>query len=171
MSKLNDLADIYASYHQSKINQIFHIIGIPIIVLSLLMMSNWFTISFFSHGSVFLSWLLIAAIGIYYLQLDTKVASILVVIYLVLNFIAIGLSLLMANKTQIIVAFALFIIGWILNFIGHAIEGRKPAFLHNLFQTLIAPIFIVDEICKFFGWSIIKTTKDASSETDTEKES
>jgi uncharacterized membrane protein YGL010W len=36
--------------------------------------------------------------------------------------------------------------GWILQFAGHAIEGRRPAFADNLFQIFIAPIFLVAEL-------------------------
>jgi len=41
---------------------------------------------------------------------------------------------------------AFFVGGWILQLVGHAFEGRKPALVHIPFQILIAPIFLVAEL-------------------------
>jgi uncharacterized membrane protein YGL010W len=150
VNKLNQLARAYGQFHQSKTNKILHMIGVPMVIASLLMMTDWFTISFLTHGSVQLSWLLIAAITIYYFQIDKKVALSMLGIFVVLNLFMILIALPMLTKTKIITAIALFVIGWILNFIGHGIEGKKPAFLHNVMQTLIAPIFITQEIAGLF---------------------
>jgi uncharacterized membrane protein YGL010W len=170
VNKLNDLASIYGSFHQSKANQIMHMIGIPIIIASLLMMANWFTLSFLTHGAVELSWLLIVLVAIYYLQINAKTAIIMPVIYIGMNLIMIAICYPMTHKTQIIIAVALFVIGWILNFIGHAIEGKKPAFLHNLLQTLIAPIFITEEIAELFGFKIFNIQYNTNSADNDNKD-
>ena len=39
----------------------------------------------------------------------------------------------------------LFLVGWVVQFIGHGFEGRKPAFLDDLVGLLIGPLFIVAE--------------------------
>src|SRR5438128_1330575 len=36
-------------------------------------------------------------------------------------------------------ALALFVVGWILQFVGHAIEGNRPAFFQNPVYFLVAP--------------------------------
>jgi uncharacterized membrane protein YGL010W len=51
------------------------------------------------------------------------------------------------------IAFAvLFVGGWILQFLGHHYEGRRPALLDNLFQAFIGPMFLVAEIFVALGW-------------------
>ena len=40
-------------------------------------------------------------------------------------------------------ALALFVIGWILQFVGHWIEGNQPAFFRNPVFLLIGPLWIV----------------------------
>lgn len=40
-------------------------------------------------------------------------------------------------------ALALFVIGWILQFVGHAIEGNQPAFVRNPVYLLIGPWWLV----------------------------
>jgi uncharacterized membrane protein YGL010W len=37
---------------------------------------------------------------------------------------------------------ALFVLGWALQFVGHAYEGKKPAFLTNLTHLLIGPLWV-----------------------------
>lgn len=164
MDRLNEAANTYASYHQTKINQIFHIIGIPLIIISLIIALNWFKLSFLHHGEVPFSWVLLIILTAYYITLgQPKVAVVMFVLYAILDFIVMGIGLLLTFKFQLIAALLLFFIGWILNFIGHSIEKRKPAFLHNLLQTLIAPIFITDEIMQMFGMHLY--TKQTSNET------
>jgi len=36
----------------------------------------------------------------------------------------------------------LFIAGWILQFVGHAIEGNQPAFFRNPIYLLIGPLWL-----------------------------
>ena len=44
-----------------------------------------------------------------------------------------------------------FVIGWMIQFIGHAAEGRKPAFFDDLISLLIGPLFITAEF-GFLVW-------------------
>ena len=39
----------------------------------------------------------------------------------------------------------LFFVGWLIQFIGHYFEGRKPAFVDDLIGLLIGPLFIAAE--------------------------
>jgi 2-hydroxy fatty acid dioxygenase len=51
-------------------------------------------------------------------------------------------------------AFAVFIVSWIAQFIGHGkFEGRAPALLDNLIQAIfLAPLFVWLEILFWFGY-------------------
>lgn len=40
-------------------------------------------------------------------------------------------------------ALALFIVGWILQFVGHAIEGNQPAFFRNPIYLLVGPWWLL----------------------------
>ena len=46
----------------------------------------------------------------------------------------------------------LFVGGWILQLIGHAFEGRKPALTQNLFQIFVAPLFLCAEVFFALGY-------------------
>jgi uncharacterized membrane protein YGL010W len=45
----------------------------------------------------------------------------------------------------------LFFIGWVLQFIGHYFEGRKPAFVDDLVGLLVGPMFVVGEVLMSAG--------------------
>ena len=40
----------------------------------------------------------------------------------------------------------LFVVGWILQFIGHAFEGNKPAFFRNPIYLLVGPFWWVKKL-------------------------
>ena len=40
-------------------------------------------------------------------------------------------------------ALALFVVGWVLQFIGHAIEGNQPAFFRNPVYLIVGPVWLV----------------------------
>jgi len=39
-------------------------------------------------------------------------------------------------------ALGLFIVGWVFQFVGHAIEGNQPAFFRNPIYLLIGPLWL-----------------------------
>ncbi|PHD55128.1 permease [Bacillus toyonensis] len=43
---------------------------------------------------------------------------------------------------------SLFILGWIFQFVGHAIEGKKPTFLSNLAYLVVGPIYFFKKVLK-----------------------
>jgi uncharacterized membrane protein YGL010W len=44
------------------------------------------------------------------------------------------------------IGIAMFVIGWILQFIGHAFEGNKPAFFSNPIYLLIGPLWFIKKL-------------------------
>ncbi|HET9480048.1 MAG TPA: DUF962 domain-containing protein [Pyrinomonadaceae bacterium] len=53
-------------------------------------------------------------------------------------------------------ALALFVGGWIFQFIGHAIEGNQPAFFNNPVYLLVGPLWLLRRVVALLGLS--KTT-------------
>ena len=48
-------------------------------------------------------------------------------------------------------ALLLFVVGWILQFVGHAVEGNQPAFFKNPFYLLVGPLWFVRRLLSAFG--------------------
>lgn len=56
-------------------------------------------------------------------------------------------------------ALALFVVGWMFQFLGHLIEGNQPAFFKNPMYLLAGPMWIVQRIAGLFGLSKSSTQK------------
>jgi uncharacterized membrane protein YGL010W len=48
-------------------------------------------------------------------------------------------------------ALLLFVVGWALQFIGHAIEGNQPAFFKNPMYLLVGPWWLVRRVAAAVG--------------------
>ncbi|HJR09411.1 MAG TPA: DUF962 domain-containing protein [Pyrinomonadaceae bacterium] len=58
-------------------------------------------------------------------------------------------------------ALALFVVGWILQFVGHWIEGNQPAFFRNPVYLVVGPLWIARRALSAIG--IVKPAADSSA--------
>lgn len=56
-------------------------------------------------------------------------------------------------------ALGLFIVGWMLQFIGHAIEGNRPAFFRNPVYLLVGPWWLIRRVAEAVGLLKTSTSK------------
>lgn len=129
----------YAAFHQTAGNKLFHRLGIPIIMLSLLGMLERVVIAHAGEWQLDLAILLIVASGIYYLALEWKLGFVMIVVSIAMYFAGAFIPMWLL--------IALFVIGWIFQGIGHAVyEKRQPAFAQNLIHLLIGPLWILNDV-------------------------
>jgi uncharacterized membrane protein YGL010W len=123
----------YAGYHRDPRNLRCHEIGIPAIVIALCALLRLVHL-----GPVDLAVVTIAAVGYYYVRLVGSAAgpavAALVVAYVVGWYLAWPFAI------------ALFLIGWVFQFVGHAYEGKRPAFMTNLAHLLVGPLFVISKL-------------------------
>ena len=138
MSVLTRLLESYEKNHQNPINEAIHIIAIPLIMFSILGMTAAF--------DIFLEYILVGLVFFYYLKLS-KTAALLMLVWLLIY-----LGLVVLLKPYIIeISILLFAFGWILQFLGHFIEGKRPSFFEDLRYFLIGPLFVVQKVISKFG--------------------
>lgn len=70
----------------------------------------------------------------------------------------IGIPLIFAGVVLLVLFYwkagaACFIGGWMLLFLGHKIEGNKPAFFQGLIYLLVGPVWVAKEL-----WSLLTGT-------------
>lgn len=139
----------YAEYHRDRRNIATHFVGIPLIVLAVA--------ELLSRPGLELAglWLspaapVAAAAAIFYLRLDLRYG--LLMSALLLLSLWFGAALAVQSTTLwLSVGVALFVIGWIIQFVGHYYEGRKPAFVDDLMGLLVGPLFVVAELGFMLG--------------------
>jgi uncharacterized membrane protein YGL010W len=123
------LFDEYGAYHTDPRNRLCHEIGIPLIVLGVVTLLRLISI-----GPVNGAEIAIVATIAYYVRLAgaeaLAAAAGLIVLYL--------LGMLLTWPWAI----AAFVAGWIFQFVGHAYEGKAPAFLTNLVHLLVGPLWV-----------------------------
>ncbi len=148
----------YHAYHRNRWNRVTHFVGVPMIVFSLLLLGSRPRLGI-SGLVVSPATLLVAATVGYYLRLDFKLAlsSALPLLALMLAADALAASL---GPGHTWVWFAvLFGAGWVLQLAGHAIEGRRPAFVDDLSQAAIAPMYLVAQA--IFATGAMRGLRDA----------
>lgn len=139
----------YGQSHQNKTNQLIHKICVPAIMLSLLglLWSIPVPVSipqYINYASVFgaicLVYYCLLSVKYFFLMLPT-----LALMLFILNWIdtSVGNLVLISGGT--------FIVSWILQFIGHKIEGKKPSFLKDLLFLLIGPLWVYKSIFNLKG--------------------
>ena len=134
MPDVNALFADYASYHQTKGNKAFHRLGIPLIMLSLIGMLVRVPL-----GPADAAMLLILAAELYYLAVEWRLAIGMLVVSAIFYFIGAALPLW--------INVALFILGWIFQFVGHSVyEHKQPAFFRNFVHLLVGPLWILNDI-------------------------
>jgi len=56
-------------------------------------------------------------------------------------------------------ALLLFVVGWIFQFVGHAIEGNRPAFFKNPMYLLVGPWWLVRRAAAAIGLAKTSASK------------
>ncbi len=70
--------------------------------------------------------------------------------------IVISLPLFLINWRR---ALGLFIVGWVLQFVGHAVEGNQPAFFSNPMYLLVGPWWLARRVASSFGLLKLSSSK------------
>ncbi len=147
-----DLLSQYALYHRDRRNIVSHFIGVPMIVFAVgvLLARPAFAI----EGTTLTpAWLVFAPIAVWYLTRGNLMLGIAVTLevaaLLWLGQLAAGGSV--ASWLGWGVGF--FVVGWLIQFVGHWYEGKKPAFVDDLVGLLVGPMFVSAEGLFMLGWN------------------
>ena len=149
MKSLVDHLSQYAAYHRDPRNIASHFIGIPMIVVAvavLLSRPEWQVAGLWLSPAVLLA---LFSAG-FYLRLELALG--------VLMSVLMGLSVwaghvLAAQSTLVWLSsgIGLFVLGWVIQFVGHYYEGRKPAFVDDVSGLIVGPLFVVAELAFLLG--------------------
>ena len=141
----------YAAVHRDRRNKATHFVGIPIIVFSLLLvLSLWRFELLGREWTMSLAVAIVAVLG--WMALDLGIGLVMAVLMAAAWFAAEALAGSLGSASAVWMAFlALFVGGWVLQFLGHHYEGKRPALLDNIFQAFIGPMFLVAEAMVVMG--------------------
>lgn len=144
MTSLTAQLTKYAAYHRDPRNIATHFFGVPSILFAVtaLLARPAVEVAGFTVSPVWIAAL--AATG-FYLRLDRRFGLVMGGILALSSF---GATRLAAESTTVWLAVALgmFFGGWVVQFVGHSFEGKKPAFVDDLVGLLIGPLFVTAEL-------------------------
>ncbi len=133
MRKVDALIAHYGSSHQHPKNEAIHFLAIPAIMLSLcglIYALHPYALYAFAGASL-----------VYYARLSWVFFATMVVATALL--IA-GVKAMGANVLPISVG--IFIAAWVIQFIGHKIEGKKPSFFEDIQYLWVGPLFLLSKV-------------------------
>lgn len=149
MKTLVDHLAQYAAYHRDRRNIFSHFVGIPMIVLSIAVL---LARPGFAVGALTLSpaTLLVLASAIFYLRLDLRFGLLMSALLALALWTGVHLA---GGSTGAWLGWGvgLFLVGWVIQFVGHWYEGRKPAFVDDLVGLIVGPLFVAAEAAFLLG--------------------
>ena len=139
----------YAAYHREQRNIYTHFVGIPMIVLALAILLSRPTLQVFALN-LSAAWLLWAGLGAFYLRLHLGLGLLMTGLLGLCVWAGHNLAQ-QSTALWLSVGVGLFVVGWIIQFVGHFYEGRKPAFLDDIMGLAVGPLFVVVEMLFILG--------------------
>ena len=148
-----DLLSQYAAYHRDQRNIVTHFIGVPLIVfgVGVLLARARFDLGGREFSAAGLAFALSA---LWYLSrrgafaLSLAVSAAVGVLIAAAHAVAYG-----SLGAWLAWGVGSFFIGWVVQFIGHYYEGKKPAFVDDLIGLLVGPMFVTAEALFAMGWN------------------
>jgi uncharacterized membrane protein YGL010W len=150
MTSLAEHLLTYARAHRDRRNIATHCVGIPMIVLGLLVGLNLVSVPL---AGIPLSAAVVLAIAAcaYWARLDVPLGIAMAVVMFLLYAVASEATARLGVGGALGLAAALFVVGWALQLWGHWFEGVKPAFVDDLRQLMIGPLFVAAEVAFLLG--------------------
>jgi uncharacterized membrane protein YGL010W len=149
-----DLLSQYALYHRDRRNIASHFVGIPMIVFAIgvLLARPAFGVDGVAGLSLTPAWIAFALAAAWYLTRGNLLLGLA-------TSLAVGTLILVAHQVGrcgvaawLAWGVGFFVVGWIIQFLGHWYEGKKPAFVDDIIGLLVGPMFVVAEVMFSFGW-------------------
>ena len=152
MRAATDLLSRYAECHRDQRNIASHFVGVPMIVFAVgVLLAR----PAFNIGGLALSpaWIMFALTAAWYLTRGNLVLGLAVSA-------GVGALLLASHQVAygglaswLVWGVGMFVVGWLIQFVGHWYEGRKPAFVDDIAGLLVGPMFVTAEAMFMLGWN------------------
>ena len=138
MRKVDELFERYGESHRNRTNEAIHWICVPLITWSVLA-ALWVV-------SPVVAYVGIALATAFYARLSVPIAVGMLALFAVMV-----LPMTLLGPRTLVVAAAVFLVAWIGQFIGHAIEGRKPSFFEDVKFLLVGPAWLLHFVYRRAG--------------------
>lgn len=127
----------YSESHRNAANQAIHCVAVPLILWSIQGFLSLLPLPVVGNAAA----LVFVVLGVFYVRRS------LVLFVAVLALMTLGQCLIawLAQSSLSVAALSagVFVMAWVAQFIGHSIEGAKPAFVKDLLFLLVGPGWVL----------------------------
>ncbi|WNO61057.1 DUF962 domain-containing protein [Rheinheimera sp. MMS21-TC3] len=136
--------DEYSQSHKNSFNKAIHWLAVPIIYLTVLGMLWQIPMPFSLFAQQEITWSLIVAVPVlmFYFNLSFSI-GLGMTLFTTLGVILIRWLDQNVSTDIWLISLLLFVVMWVLQFIGHKVEGKKPSFFQDLQFLLIGPAWLL----------------------------
>ncbi len=128
--RIDQLLAHYSLSHQHPVNERIHFLAVPLIMLTLI------GLMFEIHPAV--AYVFLAASMVYYLRLSLVFSAVMAI------WTALMLMVVFAmGEHRLLICVSVFVGAWVLQFIGHKVEGQKPSFFEDVQYLWVGPLFVL----------------------------
>lgn len=142
----------YGESHQHPVNKAIHWVCVPLIALSVVGLLWALPVpGAFPEISPVMNWgsLFLMASVVYYFVLSPRLAVGMVPVMAIFALCLLWLEGLATPLWQICAA--VFLVAWVGQFIGHAVEGKRPSFFRDLQFLMIGPLWLLSFVYRRLG--------------------
>jgi uncharacterized membrane protein YGL010W len=142
----------YGESHRDPTNKLLHAICVPLIVLAVLGLLWAIPVpAAVARVSPLLNWAtaVAAASLVYYALLSPRLSLGMVPVMALFGLVLLRLAALAVPLWQ--TCLAIFVVAWIGQFVGHAVEGKRPSFFKDLQFLLIGPLWLLGFVYRRAG--------------------
>ncbi len=140
MRALSDWLKAYGESHQNPINRKIHTIAVPGMYLSVVGLI-W-SIPQLTIAGLHINWVWLALIPVWIFYFRLSLSVFMMMLGYTLACIGLIWSMEVLELSVLYISLALFGVLWMLQYIGHKIEGTEPSFYEDLKFLLIGPIWV-----------------------------
>jgi uncharacterized membrane protein YGL010W len=128
--RIDQLLAHYGESHQHPVNERIHFVAIPLIMLTLI------GLMFEIHPAV--AYVFLTASMFYYLRLSLVFSMVMAVWTLIMLVLVHAMG-----EHRLVICVLVFMGAWVLQFIGHKLEGKKPSFFEDVQYLWVGPLFVL----------------------------
>jgi len=151
MRTINEWLNEYGESHKNETNKLIHWICVPVIFFSILGMLYAIKLPFYMGDYKLNVGLIISVVALlYYFSLSASL-SVGMFLYLLVCMLLANLIESSGIMPLWLFSIIIFALGWVGQFYGHKIEGKKPSFLKDLQFLMIGPAWLMSFIYKKLG--------------------
>lgn len=151
MKPFVEQARSYAMYHQKPVTRYTHMVGIPLVILSFMILLGFVRVVIVGVLDINIAHIATLILLAYYFRLQWRLALAITPVLIFLLWIAEFFSYEGPTAFALWSCLFFFVLGSSLQLVGHFIEENRPAFIEHAHHIFIAPLVIMAEAFFAFG--------------------